>query len=97
MSDLKLLLFTVSTVTPTTIVKSIEPAHDKTYSNSCATSEDSDQPVHPRSLIRVFAERMCLIQPQVYPQRYNREPSAYWMDEQADLSLCWLHRSYCRF
>ena len=23
-----------------------EPAHDKTYNKSCATSEDSDQPAH---------------------------------------------------
>ena len=25
-------------------------------------SENSDQPVHPRNLIRVFADRMCLLQ-----------------------------------
>ena len=30
-----------------------EPAHDKTYNTTCATSEDTDQPVHPRSMIRV--------------------------------------------
>ena len=29
----------------------IEPAHDKTYKMACAPSEDSDQPVHPPSLI----------------------------------------------
>ena len=33
-------------------------ALDKTYNKSCATSEDSDQPAHPRSLIRVFSVRM---------------------------------------
>ena len=27
------------------------PAHDKTYNKICATSKDSDQPAHPRSLI----------------------------------------------
>ena len=27
-----------------------EPAHDKTYIKTCATSEDSDQPAHLRSL-----------------------------------------------
>ena len=32
-----------------------EPAHDKTYKMACAPSEDSDQPGHPPSLIRVFA------------------------------------------
>ena len=25
----------------------IEPDHDRTYNKTCATSEDSDQPVHP--------------------------------------------------
>ena len=43
--------------------KTHEPAHDKTYNKTSATSEDSDQPAHPRSLIRVFADRMCLLQP----------------------------------
>ena len=37
-----------------------EPAHDKTYNKTCATREDSDQPAHPRRLIRVFVDRMCL-------------------------------------
>ena len=38
--------------------KLIEPAHDKTYNMTLVTSEDSDQPAHTRSLIRVFADRM---------------------------------------
>ena len=29
-----------------------EPGHDKTNNTTCATSEDSDQPGHPPSLIR---------------------------------------------
>ena len=36
----------------------------KTYNKNCAASEDSDQPAHPRSLIRVFADGiygMCLL------------------------------------
>ena len=28
-----------------------ESLHDKTYNKTCATSEDSDQTAHPRSLI----------------------------------------------
>ena len=32
----------------------IEPPHDKTNKMACAPSEDSDQPGHPPSLIRVF-------------------------------------------
>ena len=34
-----------------------EPPHDKTNKMTCAPSEDSDQPGHPPSLIRVFAVR----------------------------------------
>ena len=35
-----------------------EPSSDKTNKMACAPSEDSDQPGHPPSLIRVFAVRM---------------------------------------
>ena len=38
--------------------KFIEPPHDKTNKMTCAPSEDSDQPGHSPSLIRVFAVRM---------------------------------------
>ena len=46
----------------------IESLHDKTYNKACATREDSDQPAHARSLIRVFADRMCILQPPCYPK-----------------------------
>ena len=35
-----------------------EPQNDKTNKMACAPSEDSDQPGHPPSLIRVFAVHM---------------------------------------
>ena len=35
-----------------------EPPHDKTNKMARAPSEDSDQPGHPPSLIRVFAVHM---------------------------------------
>ena len=35
--------------------KHIEPPHDKTNKMTFVPSEDSDQPGHPPSLIRVFA------------------------------------------
>ena len=35
-----------------------EPPHGKTNKMACAPSEDSGQPQHPASLIRVFAVRM---------------------------------------
>ena len=70
-----------------TWIQQNDPAHDKTYNKACAISADSDQPAHPRSLIRAFAERMRLLQPLGYPKRDKREPLPYWMDIQADLSL----------
>ena len=74
-----------------------EPAHDKAYNKTCATSEDSDQPAHPRRLMRVFTDRMCLLQPPGYPKRDKRESLPYWLDVQADLSIFWSHSSYYRF
>ena len=38
--------------------RKFEPPHDKTNKMACAPNEDSDQPGHPPSLIRVFAIRM---------------------------------------
>ena len=66
-----------------------EVGHEKIYNKGYASSEDSDQPAHPRSLIRVFADRMCLLQPPGYSKRDIGEPLPYWVDVQADLSLCW--------
>ena len=37
--------------------KRFEPPYDKTNKMTFVPSEDSDQPGHPPSLIRVFAER----------------------------------------
>ena len=71
--------------------------HQKIYNKTCATSEGSDQPVHLHSLIRVFADCMCLLEPSRYPKRNKQKSLLYWLDVQADLNLCWLHRSYCRF
>ena len=61
----------------------------------CASSED--MPAHPRSLLRVVADRMCFLQSPGYPKRDEQEPLPCWMDVQAFMSLCWSHRSYCRF
>ena len=40
-----------------TLIIIIEPQHDKTNNVACALSEDSDQPGHLPSLIRVFGVR----------------------------------------
>ena len=37
-------------------IYSNKPGHNISYKLTCAPSEDSDQPAHPRSLIIVFAE-----------------------------------------
>ena len=39
---------------------------------------------------------MCLLQPHGYLKRDKQEPLPYWVAVQADLRLCWSHRSYCR-
>ena len=38
-------------------------------------------------LIRVFADRVLLLQPPGYPKRDKREPFPYWMDVYANLNL----------
>ena len=49
--------------------ESLEPAHDQTYKKIfCEKSDDSDQPAHPRSLIKVFPDPMFVLQPQGYPK-----------------------------
>ena len=42
----------------TALIELFEPQHDKTNKMTCVPSEDSDQPGHPPSLIRVFAVSM---------------------------------------
>ena len=69
--------------------------HDKTYDKSCEISEDSGQPVRPCQLISLCWLHLPSTAP-VYPKTDKRESLQYRVDVQADLSLCWLHRSYCR-
>ena len=74
-------------------VKLNKPAHDKTYNQACMTSKDSDKPVHPPSMARVL----------FYPSLDSLEAvkvttiSEDSADAQADLSLHWSHKFYCRF
>ena len=65
--------------------KHFEPPHDKTNKMTFVPSEDSDQPEHPPSLIRVFAVHS------MGSLGHN------FADAQADLSLRWAHRSFCWF
>ena len=60
-----------------------EPPHDKTNKIICVPSEDSYQPGHPPSLIRVFA--------------VHSVGSFLHEDAQADLGLRWVHMPFCWF
>ena len=62
----------------------------------CAPSEDSDQPGHPPSLIRVFAVHMKKAWVLSYPLSAQRR---LWsdLDAQADLSLRWAHTHFVGF
>ena len=64
---------------------------------ACAPSEESDQPGHPSSPIRVFAVRMkkaWVLSYQLSAQRRLWSDSA---DAQADLSLRWAHSQFVGF
>ena len=62
---------------------------------TCVPSKDSDQPGHLPSLIRVFA--VCMKKPWSLAILRGHEDWSEWADAQADLSLCWVHRSFCWF
>ena len=62
-----------------------------------APSNDSDQPMHPPSLFRVFAVRKkkaCVLS---YTLSAQRRLWSDWADAQADLSLCWADSHFVCF
>ena len=63
----------------------------------CAPGDDSNQPEHLPSLIRVFAVRLKKAWVLSYPLSTQRRLWSDWADDQADLSLRWMHRSFCWF
>ena len=65
--------------------------------SDCAPSEDSDQPGHPPSLIRVFAVRMKKDWVLSYPLSAQRRLWSDWADAQADLSLRWARTHFVGF
>ena len=77
--------------------KHTEPPHDKTNDVACVPSEDSDQPGHPPSLIRVFAVHMKKAWVLSYPLSAQRRLWSDWADAQADLSLRWAHTHFVGF
>ena len=74
-----------------------EPPHDKTNKMACAPSEDSDQPGHPPSLIRVFAVRMKKAGVLSYILSAQQRLWSDWADAQADLSIHWAHSHFVGF
>ena len=59
-----------------------EPPHDKTNKMACALSEDSDQPGHLSSLIRVFAvcmKKAWVLTYLLSEQRRRRMPRLIWV------------------
>ena len=65
--------------------------------NECAPSNDSDQPGHPPSLIRVITVRMKKAWVLSYPLSAQQRLWSDWANALADLSLCWAHSQFCWF
>ena len=63
----------------------------------CAPNDDSDQPGHPPSLIRVFAVRMKKDWVLYYSLSAQRRFWSDWADAEADLSLRWAHIHFVGF
>ena len=79
------------------ITHSIWAATWQNQQSGCVSSEDSDQPGHPPSLISVFAARMKKPWILSYPLSAQRRLSSDWADAQADLSLRWAHTHFIGF
>ena len=65
--------------------------------SDCVSGEDSDQPGHPPSLIRIFAVRMKKDWVLSYPLSAQRRLWSDWADAQADLSLRSVHTHFVFF
>ena len=65
--------------------------------NDCAPSENSDQPGHLPSLIRVFTVRMKKAWLLSYPLNAQQRLWSDRTDIQADLSLHWAHSHFVGF
>ena len=70
-----------------------EPQRQTTYLLTCAPNENSDQPAHPRSLIRVFAVHRKKLWIIGYPLCALWRFLSDCANAQADLNLPWAHMS----
>ena len=71
----------------------MEQLCQKTYLRTCAPSEDSDQPAHSRSLIRIFTGRILESQGSNVSSCGQRRLWSDCANAQADLSRRWAHLS----
>ena len=75
-----------------------EPQRQETYLHTRAPSEDSDQPAHSRSLIRIFTGRILDSQGyKVFFSCRQRRLCSDCADAQAYLNLRWAHWSEVTF
>ena len=93
----KIILLLPSNTHPICFSVLFEPPHDKTNKMACVPKEDSDQPGHLPSLIRVFT--VCMKEAWVlsYPLSAQWRLWSDWADAQADLSLHWVHTHFVAF
>ena len=64
-----------------------KPEHDKTNKMTFVACENSDEPGHPISLIRVFADRMMKPFNDCLSKSAQRRLISDWAESKADLSL----------
>ena len=76
------------------VLLSFEPQRLKTYLRTCVPNEDSDQPAHSRSLIRIFTVRILDSQG---CKGWSCGQLRLGLDAQADLSLRSAHMSIVTF
>ena len=70
------------------IISIFEPGHNKTHNKTCATSKESDQPVHPRSLIgESLLIAGAFYSPRVIQWGMNKNPC----------NTGWMYRLICVF
>ena len=78
-------------------MKMVRGSDDVVCNRIWVPSEDSDQPGHLPSLIRVFAVRLKKTRILSYPLSAQQRLWSDWADAQADLSLHWVHMPFCWF
>ena len=74
-----------------------EPQREKTYLQTCAPNEDSDQPAHPRSLIKIFTGRVLDSQGCEVSWCGQWRLRSDCATAQVDLSVHWAHMSEVPF